>query len=63
MALAFDSYIFHYGYSEYGLEKRKADLIDRGLTTVNGIFGGITGILSGETATGLHLEWSQFIAL
>lgn len=39
MALAFDSYIFHYGYSEYGLENAKQDLIDRGLTTVNGIFG------------------------
>ncbi len=39
MALAFDSYIFHYGYSEYGQENAKQDLIDRNLTTVNGIFG------------------------
>ncbi len=39
MALAFDSYIFHYGYSEYGVENAKQDLLDRGLTTVNGIFG------------------------
>jgi hypothetical protein len=39
MALAFDSYIFHYGYSEFGLENAKQDLLDRGLTTINGIFG------------------------
>lgn len=39
MALAFDSYIFHYGFSEYGEENAKKDLADRGLTTINGIFG------------------------
>ncbi|HPY98236.1 MAG TPA: DUF3048 domain-containing protein [Clostridia bacterium] len=39
MALAFDCYIFHYGFSDYGEENAKQDLIDRGLTTVNGIYG------------------------
>lgn len=43
MALAFDTYLFHYGYSEYGTENAKQDLIDRGINTVNGIYGTDSG--------------------
>lgn len=44
MACAFDSYIFHYGFSENELENAKQDLINRGMTTVNGLYGEDNGL-------------------
>lgn len=43
MALAFDGYIVHYGYSDSGRENAKGDLARRGLTTINGLFLGDGG--------------------
>ncbi|MFA7673346.1 MAG: DUF3048 domain-containing protein [Clostridia bacterium] len=43
ISLAFNAYLFHYGYSEYGEENAKQDLIDRGINTVNGISGTDSG--------------------